>query len=163
MGIDTSGVVLFAHIILVVVGLMLAAILHLGLIEVWRARTALQMRPWVPVIRRVEPFLPIAALGVLGSGAWLVHLAGGEARWSDAWIYVSLGGLVVVEGVGGLLTPVSHRLTSAIELADDGPVGPALRGLSRHAGLWCGAHFATAEFFAPMVDDPVALGTGDRE
>ena len=147
MGIDTSGVVLFVHIALVVVGMMLAALVHLALIELAHARNTTTMRPWAAVIKAVEPALPLVALAILGSGAWLLHLSGGEFKWTDGWVYVSLAGLIAAEAVGAILSPTGRALRMAITSSTDGPVPEALRRLAHSWRLWVGAHFASAEFF----------------
>jgi hypothetical protein len=147
MGVDTEGFALFVHIALVVAGLMMAAVLHAALLQLRRAPTFADMRPWVPVIRRVEPLLPLAALGVFASGAWLIELSDGAWAWDQGWILTSIVGLVVGEAVGAALAPYSHALTAAIADAGDGTVSPEVRQRSLDARLWCGSHFITAVFF----------------
>ncbi len=147
MGIDTNGVAMFLHIALVVGGMMLAAVLHTALVMVRRARTVAELRPWVPVIRRVEPLMPFVALAVLGTGAWLVHLSGGEIEWTHGWILASVVGLVVAEGVGASLAPRSRSLTTAIDDAPEGSIGPEVRRRVLDPMLWHGSHFVTAVFF----------------
>jgi hypothetical protein len=147
MDIDTSGIAMFVHVALVVVGLMMAAVLHFGLIQLWRSTNTAEMRPWAPTIRHIEPILPVVALAILASGAWLIHLSGGEFTWGDAWIYMSLAGLVIAEGVGGLLAPASHDLTAAVTEAPKEPVSDDLRRRARNPALWYGAHFVTSQFF----------------
>jgi hypothetical protein len=148
MHIQTESIAMFLHIGLVVVGMMLGAVLHSALLLIRRSETTTQMRPWVPVIRRVEPLMPFIALTVLLTGAWLLHLSGGEFSWTDGWVLTSVVGLVVAEAVGGSLAPRSHALTAAIENSTDGPVTTDLRRRALDPRLFCGSHFVTAEFFA---------------
>ena len=147
MGVETEGVAMFLHVALVVVGLMLAAVLHAGLVQLRRAHTTAEMRPWVPAIRRIEPLLPLVALAIFASGAWLIQLSDGEVEWGDAWIVTSIVALVLGEGVGALLSPVSKALTTGVADAQDGPVTAELRRRSLAPALWYGAHFITAVFF----------------
>lgn len=147
MSVDTEGFAMFLHVALVVAGMMLAAVLHTGLLQLRRADTVAEMRPWVPLIRRLEPILPIVALAILFSGAWLIELSDGEFEWGDAWIGTSLIGLIVAEGVGAFLHRPSHALTEAVAQARDGAVPADLRHQSLDPRLWFGAHFITAEFF----------------
>lgn len=147
MNVDTEGVAMFLHIAFVVVGMMLAAVLHVSLIQSRRATRVAEMRPWVPVIRRVDPLLPIAALVVLGTGAWLIDLSDGEFEWGQGWILTSLVALIVAEAVGASLKPRTHALTVAITESPDGPVTPELHQRAVDPVLWFGAHFITAMFF----------------
>jgi Predicted integral membrane protein (DUF2269) len=147
MNVDTHGVAMFLHIALVVLGMMLGGFLQLSLIQSRRAETVAELRPWVPVIRRVEPLLPIVALAVLATGAWLLHLSDGEFTWGQSWIVTSVIALVVAEGVGASLNPASHSLTAAITEAPEGPVGPELHQRTVDPVLWFGSHFVTAVFF----------------
>ena len=145
--IDTTGFVMFLHVGLVVAGLMMAALLHLALIQLRRAEVAAETRPWVPVIRRIEPLLPWAALAMFGTGAWLIHLSGGEVTWGQGWIVTSIVALVVAEGVGGMLSKPSRSLTEAVLRAPDGLITTDLRSKTRDPALWYGSHFITAVFF----------------
>lgn len=104
-----------------------AALLHLALIQLRRAEVTEETRPWVPVIRRVEPLLPWVALAVFGTGAWLIHLSGGEVTWDQGWIVTSIVALVVAEGVGGMLSRPSQSLTEAVLRAPDGSITKDLR------------------------------------
>lgn len=166
MDIDTEGMVMFAHVALVVVGMMMAAVLHTGLIQMRRARSTAEMKPWVALIKRLEPLLPVFALGILGTGGWLVHLSGGEIKWGDAWVVTSLVGLFVAEGIGAALSSASHALTGAVAGAGDGPVDADLHHRTQAPALWYGSHFITAVFFgiiflmtAKPTEPVVAVGT----
>lgn len=144
----TSDVVLFAHITLVIVGLALAAVLHTALIMVRGADYVADLRQWPRVIERVEPLLPVAALLILLSGAWLLHLSGGEFTWSAGWVTASLVGLLVAELAGAAMVPRSRALRRTIRAVDPGPVTIELRRRVTDPWLWIVAHAATADFVA---------------
>ena len=155
---EATEVVLFLHIAFVIVGLMMAAVLHASLALMRRATTVAQLRPWPPVIHRLEPLLPLAAVGILATGLWLIRISDGEFRIGEGWVLVSLVALVVVEGVGGLVSRRSKELQLAIRTAPDGPVPPRLR--RPEPALWYTAHFGTAVFFGIiflMVVKPSAV------
>jgi len=147
MNVELEETVLFLHVALVVIGMMLGAILHTALVQLMRSSSVAEMRPWVPVIRRVEPLLPAVALAVLGTGAWLVQLSDGGVEWSQGWVWTSVVALLVAETVGGALSARSHALTAAILAAAPGLVDAGLRDRSRDWLLWVGSHFVTAVFF----------------
>lgn len=152
MGIHEYGVVLFFHIGFVVVGFMIAGVLHASLHAMARARDVSQMRPFAGLVHRLEPILPITALLILGFGAWLIHLSDGSIKWSNGWILTSLITLIVVEGLAGaLLAPRSKQLVAAIEAAPDGPVPAALRQQALGSMIWDIAHIATLGFLGVIL------------
>ncbi len=148
MGISTEGVLMFVHVTAVIVGLMLAAVLHTALLMTRRARTTDECRPWVPIVGRVEPLLPLAALVILGSGAWLIHLSGGEVSWSEGWIVVSLVTFVLIEAAGGSLAPRSKAWRAKMAEAAPGPVPDDVRRAGLDPSFWYVAHGGTAGFLA---------------
>lgn len=148
MAVTTSEVVLFAHLTLVIVGLALAAVVHTALIMVRAAEYVSDLRPWPRVIERVEPMLPVVALLILASGAWLLHLSGGEFTWSAGWVTTSLIGLLVAELAGAAVAPRSRALRRAIRAVDPGPVTTDLRRRVTDPWLWLVAHAGSADFLA---------------
>ena len=143
---DWFDLVLFLHIAVAITGMMMAAVLHTALIESRVAADLAELRMWARVIHRVEPLLPFAALVLFGTGLWMLSLSDGEFAWNDGWVLASIVGLVVAEGVGGLLVPRSKAFQAAIAAEPArGPVPEALRRPDRT--LWLGAHMATALFF----------------
>jgi len=149
--VSIDGFVLSVHILAAVVGLMMAAVLHAGLIQMSRAETVQQMRPWVPVIHRLEPLLPVAALVLLGTGIWLIAISGGEFHWTDGWILTAIVGLVAAEAVGGMVSPRSKALQPALVDEPDGPVSVELRRQAIDPPFFYGSHFATSVFLGVVA------------
>jgi uncharacterized membrane protein len=147
MHVDTAGIALFLHLASVVAGMMLAAVMHTALIQMRRSTTVAEMRPWTPVLHRVEPVLPVTALAALATGAWLVHLSDGEFSWGQGWLLTSLIGLVIAETFGAALAPRSGALTRAVAEAADGPISAELQQRAQDPVLWFGSHLVTATFF----------------
>jgi hypothetical protein len=152
------GIVLFLHIGVVIVSFMIAAVLHAALHAMPRAQTVSQMRPFAALIHRLEPILPILAIFILGFGAWLIHLSGGEIKWGDGWIITALAALVIIEGLAGaLLAPRSKKLVELIEATPDGEVPAAVRAAATDPMIWDLAHIATFGFggvVLVMADKP---------
>lgn len=147
MNITRYGVVLFLHIGVAIIAFMLAAVLHAALHAMPRSTSVAQARPFAAMVHRLEPLLPIAALLLLGFGAWLIHLSDGVWKWKDGWILVAVITLVVVEGLAGaLLAPRSKRLVAMIEAAPDGELTPDLRNAMADPVIWDLAHIATFGF-----------------
>src|SRR5690242_10533608 len=101
MHVTSYGAVLALHIVMVLASFMMAAVIHTILFQMRWARDVSALRAAPRLLGPAERLLPLSALVVLGSGAWLVHLSGGGVRWSDGWIVTSLVALVVVEAIGG--------------------------------------------------------------
>ena len=145
---ETWRLALFLHVALAVAAMMLIAVLHVALIQLRRATASSEMRTWVPVLRRVQPLVPIAALAVFGTGAWLIELSDGHISWGEGWMVVSIAGLASAELVGAvLLAPRSRALIGSILAAPDGVINEGLRQRTVDPTLWFGAHFATATYF----------------
>jgi hypothetical protein len=147
MNVTRYGMVLFLHIGVAIIAFMIAAVLHAGLHAMPRARTMAAARPFAALIHRLEPLLPILALLLLGLGAWLIHLSGGEFSWKDGWIITAVVTLVVVEGLAGaLLAPRSKRLVALIDSTPDGAVPENVRRTMLDPIIWDLAHIATVGF-----------------
>ncbi|HVY09928.1 MAG TPA: hypothetical protein VHB18_07270, partial [Mycobacteriales bacterium] len=98
---DKRDVVLFLHVGVVIIGFMIAAVLHASLHSLARAESAEQARPFAALVHRLEPLFPVVALFILGFGAWLIHLDKNFVDWGDGWILTSLITLIVIEGLSG--------------------------------------------------------------
>ena len=148
MDITLTGVVLFLHIGIVICSFMIAGFLHAAFHVLPRARTVAEMRPWAALMHRLEPLLPILAIGILGMGAWLVHLEHGDGvRWSDGWVLTPLVTLILVEGLAGaLLAPRTKALCEQVAQAEDGPVPDEIRRLTVNSVVWDVGHAATFGF-----------------
>jgi len=160
MELTAASIALFLHIFFVIAGLSLATVLHAGLLLQRAAKEVAAIRAWPPVIAAVEAALPVFAVLVLLTGAWLLHLSNGEFAWSQGWVIASLVGLVAAEAAGAAVGPRSAELRRAIKTAPDGPVGAELRRRIGDPVLWCVANAITATFLAVvfvMVVKPSGL------
>jgi hypothetical protein len=147
MHVTLGGFVLFLHIGIAILAFMMAAVLHAALQSVARATDVREMRSWGVWVHRLEPLLPISALLLLGLGAWLIHLSGGEFAWKDGWVMTAVIALVAVEGLAGArLAPKSKAMVKEIEQGVDGRPSDSLRKLSRDPEIWHIAHVATFGF-----------------
>ena len=150
MDVTLAGFVLFLHIAVVIVAFMIAGVLHTALHVLPRARSVAEMRPWAAVTHRLEPVLPILAVGILALGAWLVQLEHDDGvRWSDGWVLTPLFTLILVEGLAGaVLAPRTKVLCDRVAEAPDGAVPDDLRRLTLNPWVWDIAHLATFGFLA---------------
>jgi hypothetical protein len=148
MHVTLYGFVLFLHILTAIVAFMMAAIVHAGLPALARARDVREMRSWAAILHRLEPLFPIAALLLLGFGAWLVHLSG-QIKFSDGWLLTGLISLVVFEAVAGAkLAPKAKLVVRLVEEAADGPVPDVVRQGALEPWIWYPTHIATFGFAA---------------
>lgn len=148
MTMTTAGFALFLHITFVIAGLSMAAVMHAGLLLLRSARDVSSARPWPRVISLLEPSLPVTALLVVLTGAWLLHLSGGEFDWQQGWVTTALIGVIVVEALGAVVGPRSAALKKAIRMAPDGPVDSELQRRILDPALWCLLHGGTSVFLA---------------
>lgn len=150
MDMTLSGFVLFMHIGIVIAAFMIAGVVHTALHVLPRTRSIAEMRPWAAVLHRLEPLLPILAVGILAMGAWLVHLEHGDGvRWSDAWVLTPLITLILIEALAGaLLAPRSKALCERVAEAADGPVPDDIRLMTVNRTVWDIGHVATFGFLA---------------
>lgn len=147
MHVTLGGFVLFLHIFVAIAAFMMAGVLHAALQAVARAGEVRELRFWGVLVHRLDPLFPLTALLLLGLGAWLIHLSGGEFRWSDSWVITAVVSLVVIEGLAGArLAPKAKALVREIEHAEDGPVPDDVRRLAADPSIWHIAHIATFGF-----------------
>jgi hypothetical protein len=149
MHVTLYGFVLFLHILTAIVAFMMAAIVHAGLPALARARDVREMRSWAAILHRLEPLFPVAALLLLGFGAWLVHLSDGVIKFSDGWLLTGLVSLVVFEALAGAkLAPKAKLVVRLVDEAADGPVPDAVRQGALEPWIWYPTHIATFGFAA---------------
>ncbi|HVU62044.1 MAG TPA: hypothetical protein VHD58_10395 [Mycobacteriales bacterium] len=156
------NVALFLHVSVVIVGFMIAAVLHVGLNVMVRSKTVEEAHSWGRVVHRLEPLLPVSALLILVFGAWLIGASHKVWHWGDGWILTAVIALIVIEGLAGaLLAPHSKKLVAAIEEAGNGPMSPALRSQAMDPVIWDLAHVATFGFLGVvfvMTNKPSGVG-----
>ncbi len=102
---------LFFHIV-GVLGMFIANSLAVTVVfRLHAAQTTAQVLEWLSVNSALEKILPVSALLILASGLYMTFTAWG---WSQAWIDLSLGVLIVL----GVLGPaINGRHLKAIHLA----------------------------------------------
>jgi len=149
MHVTLFGFVLFLHITVAIVAFMMAGVLHAAMQALARANDVREMRSWGRLIHRLDPLFPIAALLLLGFGAWLIHLSKGRIGWGDGWLLTSLIALIVIEGLSGvLIAPKAKAAVKLIEETPDGPVTDDMRRLTVDPAIWHVSHIATFGFTA---------------
>jgi hypothetical protein len=139
-----ADVVLFLHIAVAIAAFGVAAVLLTGLTQLRSARNMSTLRSWAGIVHRAEPLFPLLVVVLIGLGAWLIALSDGEFAWSQGWIIVTLVGLAIMEGFGGVvLAPAGKRLHALIEAEPDGPVSPELRAAITEPVSWIGGFAST--------------------
>lgn len=147
MHVDLYGVILFLHITVAIIGFVIAGVLHASLHALARAGTVSEIKFWGRLVHRLDPLFPLVALLLLGFGAWLIHLSGGDFKWSTGWVLTAVISLVVIEGVmGATVAPRAKAVVKAIEEAADGPVPDDIRRTAYDPMLWHLSHVASVGF-----------------
>jgi hypothetical protein len=131
---DAYRIVLFLH--LASLFLMVAGITVFGL-SYSRLRAAGSREdaaPWVRLTDQAGLLFPLSIIGLLASGAYLTMHAW---TWHTPWIDVSIAALVLVALQGPLVGgPRSEALKRALDANGPGPLGDAVRRLTRDPALW---------------------------
>ncbi|MGH8889097.1 MAG: DUF2269 family protein [Acidothermaceae bacterium] len=147
MHVTLAGVVLFLHISVAIIAFMMAGVLHAAFQVLARARDLREARSWAILLHRLDPLLPVSALVLLGLGAWLIHLSGGEFSWRDGWIITAVVSLVLIEGLAGaLLAPKMKAIVGEIAHSSDGPISENLHRQIIDPISWHIGHIATFGF-----------------
>jgi hypothetical protein len=134
-------VVLFMHIFIAIATFGVAIVLLLSLHQMKRAATVEVLHSWERVAARCGPLFPVLVLVLIGLGAWLIHLSGGEFRWSDGWVDTAVVGLVLMEAYGGaVLAPADKKLGELVAAAAPGPVPENVRAAVRSPKVWAGSY-----------------------
>ena len=147
MNVSMFGVVLFLHITVALAAFAMAGVGHASLQAVARAGTVAEARPWAKAMHRIEPLFPLAALVLLGLGAWLVHLGAktdDHFSFKDGWILTAIIALVLIEAAGGaVLAPHGKKLNGLVLEAPDGPITPEIRAAATNVPFWHVIHLST--------------------
>ena len=131
---DTYHVVLYIHLLALFVGVGAGAVLMVCLFQLRQATTLADAVPWGRVAGKTGRAFPIAILGLFGTGAYMTS---DLWTWDTSWIYVSIGGLVLLALQGPLLAErTAKKLERALHDNGPGPLGEHARRMTRHPGLW---------------------------
>jgi hypothetical protein len=132
--------VLFLHIGVAVATFGVAIVLLTAMVQMRNAQQISVLRSWSKIAHRIEPTFPVLVALLIGLGAWLIHLSGGEFTWSDGWVIAAVTGLVLMEAYGGIvLAPAGKKLHAMVESTPDGEVPAALRAEVRNKAVWAGS------------------------
>jgi uncharacterized membrane protein SirB2 len=134
--VTTYTIALFLHFLAVVAAFGATSVLHSALFRMHKARRAAEARDAVATVARVAPRMPIFALALFLTGAWLTIQSW---QWSAPWIDAGIVGLVVMVALGGvILRPRLMALRQALG-EGEGPLTAEQIALSRNTTLWVGA------------------------
>jgi hypothetical protein len=152
-------VVLFLHLVFLVASFAAAGLLHLALLRLHAGGTAPEARQAALLAQRAGRALPLGALGLFATGAYMVADAW---SWGDSWVICSIAGLVLMEAIGGaVLGRRGDALLHALEGAE-GPLPAAAAARLRDPVLWHASNVPTALAFGVMfvmVTKPGWLGS----
>jgi hypothetical protein len=141
MHMTLANFVLFLHIGVAIFTFGVAGVLLVSMSQMRKAESVAVLRSWVRVAHRIEPMFPILVLVLIVLGGWLIHLSGGDFRWSNGWVITSVVALVLMEAYGGIvLAPAGKKLHQTVEAAADGPVSPEVRAVVMDRAVWAGSY-----------------------
>lgn len=130
-------IALFVHLFVVVSAFSMAWLIHHGLFQMHRARTVAEARAAVGLVGRLGPRMPLYALALFLSGAWLTAQ---RWPWNTPWLTAAFIGLTLMLVFGvAVLRPRLLKLRTALG-EQDGPIPAPARTLMRDGTLWVGAN-----------------------
>lgn len=151
--------VLFLHLLIVGIAFGAAALIHWSQGRLRSAGGIASAREALLLCAAASRVMPLVGLALFVTGAALTH-----ARWSwtTPWIDLSIGGLVVMLGIGGaVLRPRMARVERALGTAREGEVTADLAAAIGDRFLWVASHLPPAlaiGIMYVMVTKPGAVG-----
>lgn len=118
-------IALFVHIVSVVVLFAAITLDSTMVLGMERSRSVEQVRTWASLTLAVEKMHPVALVGILASG---IYMVADSWAWTTAWTAVALLSLLCMATIG--ITVSGRRLTAihrAAHESSDGPVSSTLR------------------------------------
>ncbi|HEU4994165.1 MAG TPA: hypothetical protein VFT29_05070 [Gemmatimonadaceae bacterium] len=156
---DLYPIALYLHFLAVVAAVSAATILQFNTSRLRRASTVGQAREAAGTIARVAPVMPIIALALFATGAYLVSLRWG---WRHGWVSAGIAGLLSMPLVTLiLLKPRLMALGKSLGAAKDGPIDDA-QSAAINSGVIRGVmtynHLMALAIMLVMVVKPETLG-----
>lgn len=156
---DLYPIALYLHFLAVVAAVSAATILQFNASRLRRASTVGQAREAAGTIARVAPVMPIIALALFATGAYLVSLRWG---WRHGWISAGVAGLLSMPLVTLILMkPRLKALGQSLGAAKDGPIDDA-QSSAINSGVIRGVmtynHLMALAIMLIMVVKPATLG-----
>ena len=157
---DLYHLVLFLHLASAVAAFCAATLLHLAHHRFRAATHAGPARDGLGLTRRTAPAMPLLALALFASGAWLTQTAW---SWRSAWVDWGAGGLLLMQAISlAILKPRVQAAARALATAGPEVLPPELTARLRDRVLWAAAHvqlgLATGILFL-MVMKPGMIGS----
>ena len=145
-------IILFVHLCALLAAIGAGSIAHLAQARMAGAATPAEARSWARLLKKLAPVFPVALLGLLLSGAYLVH---DRWTWHLGWVDAGLVGiaLLLVNGRG-----IIGRRLQAVGRAPDAEILALARDPLVHAAAWANTGLAISIAFV-MVDKPGLPGS----
>lgn len=93
----TYPILLFLHLLFVLAASVAAALTMYGALCLRGAESSAEAGRWLGLIGRVVPLFPLAAIGLLATGAFLTAE---RWSWSLPWVQAALVGLILIMALG---------------------------------------------------------------
>jgi len=137
--VDIYSLVKYLHLLSVVTAMSAATLIHWNHVRVKKAERVPQAMEALGVIQKLAPKMPLFALALFLTGAYLVQNRWG---WKQAWVQVGIAGLasILVMGVA-VLKPRLGGIARHIAQAGDVPFTGDLRKPLRDPVMWFAGHF----------------------
>jgi hypothetical protein len=131
---DRYNFALYAHFLAIVAAVVAATLLHVNFVRLRRATRVAEARDAIATIARTAPFMPMFALALLATGAFLVAL---RWAWHDGWVIAGIVGLVSMPLVSLIvMKPRLQTWARTLGEAKDGPLDAALAAPLQDRVAW---------------------------
>ena len=116
---DRYNFALYAHFLAIVAAVVGSTLLHFNFVRLRRATRVGEARDAITTIARIAPVMPVFALALFATGAFLVSL---RWAWHDGWVIAGIVGLVSMPVVS--LIVLKPRLSAWARTVSDAKEGP---------------------------------------
>jgi hypothetical protein len=125
------AIALFLHLLSLLLATMAASLSTFAALRLRQAETADDAEHWLSIIGSIVRAFPVAVLGLLGSGSYMVRLSW---TWSTPWIDAALVGLTLIVMLGSGIEASRSRVLQR-ELQSAG-LSSRARRLLRDPVVW---------------------------
>ena len=137
---NNYSIALFLHIVGAVGFFMALGLEWTGLSQIRSAMSLEQVRAWMGILTNVRKVGFVSMLTTVITGIYMMMTTWGNA----AWLYVTLGSLVIVIAMAQVLTTPRMMAIGRTLITEKGPLSKTFHSLASNSLLWVSLHSRVA-------------------